>query len=159
MTSQEKAINLQYHFLTYKPEKKTINTCTTFFCMYWYVSIYSENCFWPQYTYPELSPNYGYRWCPLGKLSHLGLEQLHFWRVQYCFQWTLQVWNLRLFCYVISPKTVYIQPIELSEQIVLVYIIVNNCFSVVSSSTTEYKKNMSGLYFCFDQSKCSISSA
>ena len=26
--------------------------------------------------YPKLSPNNGYRWCPLGKLSHLGLEQL-----------------------------------------------------------------------------------
>ena len=26
--------------------------------------------------YPNLSPNNGYRRCPLGKLSHLGLEQL-----------------------------------------------------------------------------------
>ena len=26
--------------------------------------------------YPKLSPNNGYRWCPLVKLSHLGLEQL-----------------------------------------------------------------------------------
>ena len=56
--------------------KKSINTCTTFFCMYWYVSIYSEECFWPQYMYSKLSPNNGYRWCPLGKLSHLGLEQI-----------------------------------------------------------------------------------
>ena len=45
--------------------------------MYWYVSIYSEKCFWPQYMYPKLSPNNGYRWCPQGKLSHLGLEQLN----------------------------------------------------------------------------------
>ena len=44
--------------------------------MYWYVSIYSEMCFWPQYMYPKLIPNNGYRWCPLGKFSHLGLEQL-----------------------------------------------------------------------------------
>ena len=44
--------------------------------MYWYVSIYSEKCFWPQYIYPKLIPNNGYRCCPLGKLSHLGLEQL-----------------------------------------------------------------------------------
>ena len=44
--------------------------------MYWYVSIYSEKCFWPQYMYPKLSPNNGYRWCPLGKVYHLGLEQL-----------------------------------------------------------------------------------
>ena len=26
--------------------------------------------------YPKLSPFNGYRWCALGKLSHLGLEQL-----------------------------------------------------------------------------------
>ena len=26
--------------------------------------------------YPKLSPFNGYHWCPLGKLSHLGLEQL-----------------------------------------------------------------------------------
>ena len=44
--------------------------------MYWYVSIYSEESFWPQYMYPKLIPFNGYRWCPLGKLSHLGLEQL-----------------------------------------------------------------------------------
>ena len=44
--------------------------------MYWYVSIYSEESFWPQHMYPNLRPNNGYRWCPLGKLSHLGLEQL-----------------------------------------------------------------------------------
>ena len=78
MTSLEKAINLGYPFLTFKSEKrkKTINTCTNFFCVYWYVSIYSEKYFWPQYMYPKLSTNNGYRWCPLGKLSHLGLEQL-----------------------------------------------------------------------------------
>ena len=81
MTSQEKAINVQYHFLTYKPEKKekkSINTCTSFFCMYWYVSIFSEKYFWPQYMYCKMSPNNGFRWCPLGKLSHLGLEQLSY---------------------------------------------------------------------------------
>ena len=44
--------------------------------MYWYFPIYSEECFWPQYMYHKMSPNNGFRWCPLGKLSHLGLEQL-----------------------------------------------------------------------------------
>ena len=29
--------------------------------------------------HPKLSPNNGYRWCPLGKLSHLGMEQLRNW--------------------------------------------------------------------------------
>ena len=76
MTSLEKAINLGYLFLTYKP-KKTINTCTFFFSMYGYVSIFSEKYFWPQYMYLTLIPNNGFRWCPLGKLSHLGLEQLY----------------------------------------------------------------------------------
>ena len=78
MTSLEKAIDLGYLFLTFKPKKirKNINTCTTFFYMYWYVSIYSEECFWHQYMYPKLSANNGYRWCPLGKFSHLWLEQL-----------------------------------------------------------------------------------
>ena len=37
---------------------------------------FSEKYFWPQYMYPNLSPNNGYCWCPLVKLSHLGLEQL-----------------------------------------------------------------------------------
>ena len=77
MTSLEKAINLGYLFLTLKPPKKYINTCTTFFCMYWYVSIYPEECFCPKYRYPKLSPFNGYRYCPLDKLSHLGLEQLY----------------------------------------------------------------------------------
>ena len=72
MTSLEKAINLGYLFLTFKPGKKTIKTCTTFFCMYWYVSIYSEECFWPQFMYPKLISNNGYRWYPLGKLSRRG---------------------------------------------------------------------------------------
>ena len=44
--------------------------------MYWYVSIYSEECFWPQYMYPKLSPFNGYHWFPLGKFSHIGMEQL-----------------------------------------------------------------------------------
>ena len=44
--------------------------------MYWYVAIYSEECFWTQYMYPKLSPFNRHRWCPLGKLSHLSLEQL-----------------------------------------------------------------------------------
>ena len=44
--------------------------------MYWYVSIYAEKCFWPQYMYLKMSPNNGFRWCLLGKFSHLGLEQL-----------------------------------------------------------------------------------
>ena len=76
MTSLERAINSGYPFLTLKPPKK-FNTCTTFCSMYWYVSIYSEECFWTQYMYPKLSPFNGFRWCPLGKLSHLGLEQLN----------------------------------------------------------------------------------
>ena len=78
MTYLEKAINLGYLFLTYKPEKNKnpINTCTSLFFMYWYFSIYSEECFWPQYMYHKMSPNNGFCWCPLGKLSHLGLEQL-----------------------------------------------------------------------------------
>ena len=75
MTSMEKAINLGYLFLSYKP-KKTINTFSSLFCMYWHVSIFSEKSFWPQYMYLTLSPNNGFHWCPLGKLSHLGLEQL-----------------------------------------------------------------------------------
>ena len=32
--------------------------------------------FWPQYMYHKMSSNYGFCWCPLGKLSHPGLEQL-----------------------------------------------------------------------------------
>ena len=79
MTSQEKAINLRYLFLTYKPgkkKKKHINTFTSFFWLYWYVSIFSEKYFWPQYMYHKMSPNNGFRWFPLGKLSHLGLEKL-----------------------------------------------------------------------------------
>ena len=39
-------------------------------------SIFSETYFWPQYMYLKMSPNNGFRWCPLGKLSHLGLERL-----------------------------------------------------------------------------------
>ena len=79
MTSQEKAINLRCLFLPInreKKKKKTINTFNSFLCMYWYVSIFSENYFWPQYMYHKMSPNNGFCWCPLGKLSHLGLEQL-----------------------------------------------------------------------------------
>ena len=75
MTSLEKAIDLGYLFLTFKP-KIYINICTTFCCIYGYVSIYSEECFWPQYMYHKLSPFNGCCWYPLGKLSHLGLEQL-----------------------------------------------------------------------------------
>ena len=81
MTSLEKSIKLGYLFLSLKPKtkkQKNINTCTTFCCMYWYVSIYSEECFWPQYIYPKLSSFNGYRWCPLGKFSHLVLEQLFY---------------------------------------------------------------------------------
>ena len=37
---------------------------------------FSEKSFWSQYMYLKMSPNNGFRWCPLGKLSHLGLEQL-----------------------------------------------------------------------------------
>ena len=76
MTSLEKSIKLGYLFLTYKPKKKPINTRTSFFCMYWYFSISPEKYFWPQYMYLTLSPNNGFCWCPLGKLFHLGLEQL-----------------------------------------------------------------------------------
>ena len=78
MTSHEKAINLWYLFLTYKPEKneKPINTFTSFFWMYWYVSIFQKSIFDPNTCTIPKSPNNGFRWCPLGKLSHLGLEQL-----------------------------------------------------------------------------------
>ena len=37
---------------------------------------FSETSFWPQYKYLTLIPNNGFRWYPLGKLSHMGLEQL-----------------------------------------------------------------------------------
>ena len=56
MTSLEKAINLGYLFLTFKPKKNHINACTNFFYMYWYVSIYSEECALPQYMYPKFIP-------------------------------------------------------------------------------------------------------
>ena len=87
MTSLERVINLRYVFLTFKPKKekeKPINTCTFLFCMYWYFSIYSEEFFWPQYMYHKMSPNNGFCWCPLGKFSHLGLEQLVY--IAWCYQ-------------------------------------------------------------------------
>ena len=34
--------------------------------------------------YPKLSPNNGYRWCPLGKFSHMGLEQLCYCSLFWC---------------------------------------------------------------------------
>ena len=94
MTSLEKANNLGYLFVTSKPKKKHINTCKTFCCMYWYVSIYSEEFFWHQYMDPKLIPFIAYHWCPLCKLSHLGLEQLwaHPWLAWW---WILQrMWSL-----------------------------------------------------------------
>ena len=72
-------LNLGYMYLgqkTFLNKLIHINTCTTFCCMYCYVSIYSEECFWPQYMHPKLIPFNKYRWCPLGELSHLCLEQL-----------------------------------------------------------------------------------
>ena len=77
MTSQEKTINLRYIFLTYKPGGgEPINTLTTFLCMYWYVSIFQKSNFDHNTCNVPKRPNNGFRWCPLGKLSHLGLEQL-----------------------------------------------------------------------------------
>ena len=79
MTSQEKAINLRYLFLTYKPEKKeknpSIHSPLSSACIGMF-QFFSEKYFWPQYMYCKMSPNNGFRWCPLGKLSHMGLEQL-----------------------------------------------------------------------------------
>ena len=79
MTSQEKAINLRYIFLTFKPKrrKKNHQYMRIFILHVLVFSIYSEECFWPQYMYHKMNPKNGFRWCPLGKLSHLGLEQLH----------------------------------------------------------------------------------
>ena len=77
MTSLEKSIILRYLFLIFKlGGEKPINTCTILFCMYWYVPIYSEEYFWPQYMYHKMIPNNWFRWCPPGKLSHIGLEQI-----------------------------------------------------------------------------------
>ena len=111
MTSLEKAINLGYLFLTLKPQKKHINTCTTFFCIFWYVSIYSEDYFWPPYMYPKLSPFNGYRWCPLGKLSHMGLEQLYFaylstYKIFSCWLSNILIWCRHAFASCISPVSV-----------------------------------------------------
>ena len=44
--------------------------------------------------YPKLSPNNGYRWCPLGKLSHLGLEQLYS-NIKICGPGSLTYWILQ----------------------------------------------------------------
>ena len=79
MTSLEKANNLGFIFITLKP-----------IYIYIYISIHAplsaaciemfqfiqKSVFWPQYMYPKLSPFNGYSWCPLGKLSHLGLGKL-----------------------------------------------------------------------------------
>ena len=97
MTSLENAINLGYLFLTFNPPpKKTINTFTTFFCTNWYVSIYSEEFFWPQYMYYKMSPNNGFSWCPLVKLSHLGLEQLY--RPNATNNNVLEIYMIDFFC-------------------------------------------------------------
>ena len=44
--------------------------------MYWYVSIFQKSIYDPNTCTTPKSPNNGFRWFPLGKLSHLGLEQL-----------------------------------------------------------------------------------
>ena len=76
MTSQEKAINIRYLFLTYKPKKKPHQYIHLFLLLVLVCFNFSEKYFWPQYMYHKMSPNNGFRWCPLGKLSHLRLEQL-----------------------------------------------------------------------------------
>ena len=65
-------------------KKKVVHVLMCFF--------FSEKCFWPQYMYPELIPNNGYRWCPLGKLSHLGMEQLtNNLRTHHCYTTTFEI--------------------------------------------------------------------
>ena len=76
MTFLKTSINLRYIYLTLKPAKKHVSMSTTFCCSYWYISIYSEKGFWPQYMYRKLSPFNGWIWLTLGKLSHIGLERL-----------------------------------------------------------------------------------
>ena len=60
----------------------------------------SRRVFWPQYMYPKLSPNSGYHWCPLGKIYHLGMEQLWVWiaRSAALVWWRYEgmSWNLTL---------------------------------------------------------------
>ena len=62
MTSQEKAINLRYLFLTYKPgkRKKPINAFTSFFCLYWYVSIFQKVFFTPIHVPYQRAPIMGF---------------------------------------------------------------------------------------------------
>ena len=85
--------------------------------MYWYVSIYSEERFWPQYMYPKLRPNKGYRWCPLGKLSHLGQEQLMYCSPGFslpstCYS-TIQIcWWGKCGMWIILWPLIYLSPIR-----------------------------------------------
>ena len=46
---------VQISYLKTKMYNRKINTSTTFCCLYWYISIYSEKCFWLQYMYSKLS--------------------------------------------------------------------------------------------------------
>ena len=78
MTSQEKAINLWYLFLTYKPGEKnpSIHSPLSSACIDMF-QFFQKSIFEPNTCTTPRRPNNGFRWCPLGKLSHLGLEQLN----------------------------------------------------------------------------------
>ena len=80
MTNQEKAINLWYLFLTYKPEiyiyNPSIHSPLSSDCIGMF-QFFQKSIFDPNTCTLPKSPNNGFRWCPLGKLSHLRLEQLH----------------------------------------------------------------------------------
>ena len=114
--------------------------------MYRYVSIYSEECFWPQYMYPKLSPFNDYRWYPLGKLSHLGLEKLNYTFTQsspiklptFCssFSYLWQIF-LSLFClcgyhgcccaYLSCITILYKIQVQSYQNIVVALVLTGNC--------------------------------
>ena len=120
MTSQEKAINLGYLFLTYNRKKKKNHQYIHLFllivlvCFNFFIKVFLT----PIHV-PQMSPNNGFRWWPLGKLSHLRLEQLYWpktqvsgwayavlrYQVQYCW--------LRIF--VISFAYVTLLPLSTSR--------------------------------------------
>ena len=79
MTSLEKAINLGYLFLTYKLKKKKNNPSihapiySACFVMFQFIQ---KSVFDPNTCNLILAPILGTVWCPLVKLSNLGLEHL-----------------------------------------------------------------------------------
>ena len=89
MTSLEKAINLGYLFLTFKPQKK--------------ISIYaplSSACIGMfQFIQKSVFDPNTCRWCPLGKLSHLGLEQLTITKA-----WCVLLHSCGTVQYTLTPK-------------------------------------------------------